>query len=134
MKQNGESNEKKVRTLRSSSGCPGHSSSLQSFVITQQPSACITSTDYQRFCIFSGLTNLNDIFQFHFSNLSGWKYQLPSPTNGFGLLEFLDLGVTSGDEFCLVGWCCFSLLAIFPLTFLPLGLFFLRLAFVLEST
>ena len=79
----------------------GHSSSLQSFLITQQcrvirkakPSACITSTKY-RFCVISSPTNpsLDDIFKFKLSYLRGRKYQLPPSTNRFGV-SLLDLGV-----------------------------------------
>ena len=86
------------RTGRSGPRGPGHSSLVQSLVFTQQPACSSIRLTNQFSSSLSSLTNLDDIFQFLFTDLWSRQIKLPSPDDLLLLFELLDLGLSSSYE------------------------------------
>jgi len=80
------------------------------------------------------LSNLDNILELCFTNLSRWKGKFSPPPNRLCLFQFLDLSVTGCDEFGLM-ICSLPFLtrSILPLALFVLCFFFLRFALVLQS-
>lgn len=116
-------------TLRGRARRACHLCLLQALIVIEQLRARFRAAADQRFGVLARLANLHDVFELLLADLRRGQNKLSPPSDGLGLLELLDLGVTGCNELRLVG--SLATLAVLALPLPALGFLVFWLALVL---